>query len=692
MFVKVYRTARIKIEDQAFKEACLAQCLASKNLKNTGVFLVRNVLSCLDQETRNLKADLNTNQIEVLSYFNQSIRITNENRLVKNLDKQSKLTTLELLLAKGDVSKEEFDEQVKKLKPSKIFAEINAASSPQDFWAVLDDTVLDQLLRYRKDNEGQTPFQALPAKASEQVRKQIGAGFKSWLASLAGFKKSPANFTGVPRMPGYMDKDGLNPVKYFAGALGKSHLPTIEDRALFMDYNKSCALTVEGFEAYKSFDLIKALDQLRNQLSKDKRETAKLMELRIIPKGRAGGAGKAGNETFFLEGVFECLVEFRCNTFLEKLTAYALENELKEEDKQKYFYKQFEEQGLKVPAAGADLGLNNVITLSFNQGDAGVVVSNQRLEKKIKLFDEKIDKLKAALATPRQRELQKLQDEKPLVKLEKSEVIELRKLQKAMFEHVGLRQLMDDRQAWLKNALHTASCGVVDLLVSRKIEALVVGRNKGWKNESSLGKKINRRFQATAHGEFISMLRYKCEDAGILFLETEESYTSKTSFATGEVLKEYNINNANNAKSKRNTKESSDPANTNSLSTTNASTNMPDPRVEDAPVVLKAKKQNECIRKAVKGAKSKGLHQFTSQSVGCNLKRWTNIHADMNGAYNIIRKVVPTFCATNKLSSEFHLMWVSPTGLRAFKAKSNTNLSRKWTSGEHSNRVLSKVS
>ncbi len=245
------------------------------------------------------------------------------------------------------------------------------------------------------------------------------------------------------------------------------------------------------------------------------------------------------------------------------------ENKIKPEKKDDFFLKLFATQGLTIPTAGADIGLNNLLTLVFNQGSKGAVISNQRLEKRINLMDQKIDTLKASLATPRQRALQKQQE---TTTLSKSESIELRMLQKTLFNHVGLQKLLEERASWLKNALHTASRGVVDLLVEQGIEALVVGRNKGWKQESNLGKNMNRRLQVTAHAELISMLCYKCEDAGILFIETEESYTSKTSFATGEVLKEY--------QKKENSERKTELINLEQKSTLVLFSNSPDPRAE----------------------------------------------------------------------------------------------------------------
>jgi IS605 OrfB family transposase len=271
--------------------------------------------------------------------------------------------------------------------------------------------------------------------------------------------------------------------------------------------------------------------------------------------------------------------------------------------------------------SSADLGMNNLMTLSFSQGDKGMVVSNQRLERKIGLFDQKLDALKTALATPKLRELQKLHDAK---KLNKFELIELRSLQKAVFDHPEMQHLSFERRNWLKNALHTLSGNVVDALVVKGIEVLIVGKNKGWKSESNMGRQQNRRFHLSAHAEFIEMLRYKCEDNNILLITTEESYTSKTSFATHESLKVFKK------------KDETDHIEIQPVQLSTDVSLIPDSQVQSR-LMTEPKRCKRGRRRAVKNAKSKALHQFVSKSdlPFINLGKWTQIHADMNGAYNI---------------------------------------------------------
>jgi len=69
---------------------------------------------------------------------------------------------------------------------------------------------------------------------------------------------------------------------------------------------------------------------------------------------------------------------------------------------------------------------------------------------------------------------------------------------------------------------------LVTYCVANVIGRLAVGRNKDWKQEVNLGKKQNQLFTYIPHGKLIEALRAKCARAGIEFVETEESFTSKT--------------------------------------------------------------------------------------------------------------------------------------------------------------------
>jgi putative transposase len=93
-----------------------------------------------------------------------------------------------------------------------------------------------------------------------------------------------------------------------------------------------------------------------------------------------------------------------------------------------------------------------------------------------------------------------------------------------------MEQLTNKRNRRINHALHTASKRIIDLLVKEGIGTLIIGKNDGWKQEVEMGKRINQSFVQIPHARFIDMLTYKAELVGIQVIITEESYTSKASF------------------------------------------------------------------------------------------------------------------------------------------------------------------
>ncbi len=88
--------------------------------------------------------------------------------------------------------------------------------------------------------------------------------------------------------------------------------------------------------------------------------------------------------------------------------------------------------------------------------------------------------------------------------------------------------------------LHTISRRIIDLLKHEGIGTLVIGKNPFWKQEANMGKKNNQEFVQLPHARFIEMLTYKAEAVGITVILTEESYTSKASFLDRDPLPIYN--------------------------------------------------------------------------------------------------------------------------------------------------------
>jgi putative transposase len=112
--------------------------------------------------------------------------------------------------------------------------------------------------------------------------------------------------------------------------------------------------------------------------------------------------------------------------------------------------------------------------------------------------------------------------------------------------HTGTTARMErmtiKRNRRIDHYLHTASRHIIDLLVKEKIGVLVIGKNDGWKQEVEMGKRNNQNFVQIPHARFIQMLTYKAELVGITIVLTEESYTSKASFLDRDPLPVRNSN------------------------------------------------------------------------------------------------------------------------------------------------------
>ena len=93
-----------------------------------------------------------------------------------------------------------------------------------------------------------------------------------------------------------------------------------------------------------------------------------------------------------------------------------------------------------------------------------------------------------------------------------------------------IRKLSFKREMKLNDYLHKSAKFLVNYLVSQTIDVLVIGTNKGWKQNINIGRRNNQNFVNIPFYKFKQMLTYLCEENGIEVHEQEESYTSKASF------------------------------------------------------------------------------------------------------------------------------------------------------------------
>ncbi|MEG4015629.1 MULTISPECIES: RNA-guided endonuclease InsQ/TnpB family protein [unclassified Microcoleus] len=99
-----------------------------------------------------------------------------------------------------------------------------------------------------------------------------------------------------------------------------------------------------------------------------------------------------------------------------------------------------------------------------------------------------------------------------------------------------LARLTEKRNRQMRDAVNKAARLVVNHCIKNKIGVIVFGGNKGQKNSANMGKKTNQNFVQIPTARLKNRIAQLCEQYGIQFFETEESYTSKASLVDRDFL------------------------------------------------------------------------------------------------------------------------------------------------------------
>ena len=151
---------------------------------------------------------------------------------------------------------------------------------------------------------------------------------------------------------------------------------------------------------------------------------------------------------------------------------------------------------------GIDFGLNNLITCSF-QNDSPLIMNG----KPLKSINWHYNKEKSRLQS----------------------LLDNGKKTSKKIQNITLK-----RNNRINDYLHKTTKIFVNYLVSKKINNVVIGYNKEWKQGINIGRVNNQNFVQIPYYKLLNMLTYKCEIEGISVIVTEESYTSKCSFLDDE--------------------------------------------------------------------------------------------------------------------------------------------------------------
>lgn len=159
--------------------------------------------------------------------------------------------------------------------------------------------------------------------------------------------------------------------------------------------------------------------------------------------------------------------------------------------------------------AAIDIGVDNLITMSNNIGQRPIIVNGKILKSINQWYNKEKAKMQSELMMRNKQRWS-------------------RKLDCLTFK----------RYCRVKNYIHNTSAFIIKWCVKNNIDTLVVGKNITWKQE----KKHMQNFIYIPYKMLLWQLKYKCENAGIKYIETNEAYTSGTSYLDDEMPVKENYN------------------------------------------------------------------------------------------------------------------------------------------------------
>ena len=277
------------------------------------------------------------------------------------------------------------------------------------------------------------------ANSGQQVLRQLDRNWKSFFKSIKDWKVHKDKYTGRPKLPKYLKKDGV------------------------LEF----ALTTQQVKL-KSDNLIhfpKSMHGLTIQPQFIKKDTyVKFNSCRIVPR----------NDRIIIELIYTINIE------------------------------DFDYETKNI--GSIDLGIDNFVTFVDSLGNKPIIINGKGLKSCNKYYNELVSK------------------EKSKLDLNKN---------KNNYSH-KLHSITNKRNDKVKYFMNRASTYIVKTCLDLDINAIVVGKNDGWKQKSNIGKVNNQIFVQIPYQLFIHDLQYKCEEVGIKVILTDEAYTSGTSFLDNE--------------------------------------------------------------------------------------------------------------------------------------------------------------
>ena len=596
--------------------------LSAKNIKNATLFIVKNIFTSYtynkELNTYTLKNNLHQNQLDIIHTVNQTISTLNAKLKSKYNDKLNLFNQAKNKhYQENKDNKEEFKEKEPKLIQ---FNNYLSTIDSKTYYQIINKTLLENVIKTKEVlNKEFQDYSEVHSHLAQSVVQQVCDEYSYYFKALKEYfltKNNSSNienngFTGMPKEPQYKAKNSKITFEISKQRFNNDGTVLLigSKHKLYKDYTKKELINNSIKEEFNKFNL---MDIINNDL-KNKNihylnniDNYEVVGIRVIP-GKYKKLPKIEYIISFnkeLEGFYPALIK-------KSQLMYGKDFfELKDKDKlsviKEYFnndYKNLNNDKNKdlnnkikdVPYfMGLDLGVVNFAGVSFYTAnrDKNYVISGKSLKNRISNLDIKIDKKKKKLCIEIIKTIQSKKDKKE--QSSRQELNLLNEYYKSIYHDELISKTQERKSNITNDFIHKLSKCLIDECLTKEIKVIVAGKNKGWKNEINNGAKNNRTMYNFPHAKFIEILKYKALLKDIVVIEVEESYTSKTSFIDNEELRAFN------------------------------------------------KEENKDLTQGEENQLSKNNKKMLGKRKNQKFitKEKKVIHADVNGSYNIVRKVL----------------------------------------------------
>ena len=673
---------------QEILEVPYAYTASCKNIYNVALYIVKHLDHSYEKYTNNnkeisyvLKGNLHKHAIEVLELANNTVDLLNQKAKIKEANKVNKKL-------KNNKDNKETNKDVKIKEYFHYEPEISANA----YYQFLNTNFINNLLKLKEHTSSYKDYTQTPSHIANVAVDRAVQNYKNYLTSIKDYYRNPSKYLGKPKCPKYksklsrlaydLDKNKLTRNGYLARVITQENInlfSSVKDKSnpnkIYTSADKKELVNSSDIETYNNYSFTEVINKAVNDVqARDNKSLANYSKINsITSKVDFVSLKFIPNEKYLfnnqpkviVQAVLKHTIDLSENSLLNdilKINAKFLE--LNDKDKINFIQIHYPKHDLTHHLASMDIGVVNHAAITFNNNSKGIIISGKNYNNYVANKMIKLDEIKYKIIPQAIREISdnhKLAKEKYKLdvknltdkltnefnnqknianKFTKKENLDeiikeniAKKLTKPILNSqdrdliiAASSSVYNDKQYnyeltklnnYKKNYLHKLSSSIIDLCIHNKIDYLIIGKNDLWKTAINLGVDNNRKMYNIAHTELVNYIKYKALLFGIIVLVTEESYSSKTSFFNNSSLKRYK--NKENNKTKLNIGKKL----LNKISTN------PKPSAKPSP--------NSRVVSTFGG-----IRQSRGQYVNDGLSRV--IHADINGSYNIMRKIFTRLC------------------------------------------------